>query len=385
MKSRLQLQLWLLSSLLVLGLAGGCTAKPDDYTASFNHRFNSLVKPYTFNYADWEFKTLYRHLKQTSQPDETTSDSEPDIVNRFFASTPASQDPALKARVENILACQISQVLAEEGIYNPFMNLRFTFPPVYFKLEKPPYILVVSPRDKIERLRDVTLKQDLSLKQMEDLEFGIEHLNVSALVIPIGGLGATFPSFVSENSDLNYTLATASEEWLHQYLAFKPLGFRYVLELLRIKPDADITSLNETVTGLAAKELGDLVYAKFYAQYRNEPEKPADLATFDYDAALRETRLTVDAYLASGQVAQAESYMEERRQLINDHGYLMRRLNQAYFAFYGSYTYQPASVDPLGDQVRALRRQSPNLKAFLQTVSGLSSRQELTGSLKNNP
>jgi len=385
MKSRLQLQLWLLSSLLVLGLAGGCTAKPDDSTASFNHRLNSLVKPYTFNYADWEFKTLYSHLKQTNRADDITSDSEPDIVIRFFASTPDSQDPALKARVENILASQISQVLAEEGIYNPFINLHFTFPPVYFKLEEPPYILVVSPRDKIERLRDVTLKQDLSLTKMEELESGIEQLNVSALVVPIGGLGATFPSFVSENSDLNYTLKTASEEWLHQYLTFKPLGFRYVLELLRIKPDADITSLNETVAGLAAKELGDLVYAKFYVQYMPKPEKPSDQAAFDYDAALRETRLTVDTYLASGQVAQAESYMEERRQLINDHGYLIRRLNQAYFAFYGSYTYRPASVDPLGDQVRALRQQSPNLKAFLQTVSGLSSRQELTGNLKNKP
>jgi len=379
------LQLWLLSSLLVLGLAGGCTAKPDDSTASFNHRLNSLVKPYTFNYADWEFKTLYSHLKQTNRADDITSDSEPDIVIRFFASTPDSQDPALKARVENILASQISQVLAEEGIYNPFINLHFTFPPVYFKLEEPPYILVVSPRDKIERLRDVTLKQDLSLTKMEELESGIEQLNVSALVVPIGGLGATFPSFVSENSDLNYTLKTASEEWLHQYLTFKPLGFRYVLELLRIKPDADITSLNETVAGLAAKELGDLVYAKFYVQYMPKPEKPSDQAAFDYDAALRETRLTVDTYLASGQVAQAESYMEERRQLINDHGYLIRRLNQAYFAFYGSYTYRPASVDPLGDQVRALRQQSPNLKAFLQTVSGLSSRQELTGNLKNKP
>lgn len=377
--------MWLLSSLLVLGLAGGCTAKPDDSTASFNHRLNSLVKPYTFNYADWEFKTLYSHLKQTNRADDITSDSEPDIVIRFFASTPDSQDPALKARVENILASQISQVLAEEGIYNPFINLHFTFPPVYFKLEEPPYILVVSPRDKIERLRDVTLKQDLSLTKMEELESGIEQLNVSALVVPIGGLGATFPSFVSENSDLNYTLKTASEEWLHQYLTFKPLGFRYVLELLRIKPDADITSLNETVAGLAAKELGDLVYAKFYVQYMPKPEKPSDQAAFDYDAALRETRLTVDTYLASGQVAQAESYMEERRQLINDHGYLIRRLNQAYFAFYGSYTYRPASVDPLGDQVRALRQQSPNLKAFLQTVSGLSSRQELTGNLKNKP
>ena len=363
-------------------LAGGCAVKPADAPATFNRRFESLVKPYTFNYTAWEFKTLSHELKQDRQVSEKTSASDSAAVVRFFSGNPDNQAQSVKDSVENILARQISQVLADEGIYNPFLKTHFTFPPVNFKLEKPPYVLIISPRDKIERMRDATLKQDISLDQMEKLESKLEQLNVSALVIPIGGLGATYPSFVMENSDLKYTIDTAAEEWLHQYLAFKPLGFRYVLDLLNIKPDADIDSINETVAGLASEELGDLVYARFYAQYPQEQEKPADPAAFDFNAAMRQTRLTVDAYLASGQIEQAENYMEERRQFINAHGYSIRKLNQAYFAFYGSYTYSPTSVDPLGDQVRTLRKQSSSLKDFLETASGLTSRQELTDVLK---
>jgi hypothetical protein len=384
MKTPVCIRLWLALSLIIIILTGGCAAKSVSAADDFNRRFEPLVKPYTFNYASWEFKTLCNELRQVGNSGVKRDASDAAAIISFFSADPANQDQIIKDRVENILAYQIGQTLADEGIYNPFIKLHITFPPVNFKLEKPPYILIVSPRDKIERIRDVTLKQDISLEQREKLESEVEKLDVSALATPIGGLGAAYPSFVEENSDLKYTIDTASEEWLHQYLFFKPLGFRYVLDILRIKPDADMDSINETVAGVAGKEIGDLVYARYYAQYPLEQEKPVNPATFDFNAAMRETRLTVDAYLAAGQIALAESYMEERRQFINTHGYSIRKLNQAYFAFYGSYAYSPTSVDPLGDQVKALRQQSSSLKGFLQTASGLTSRQELTDILKNN-
>lgn len=382
MKSPKLIRLWLALSLIMVVLAGGCTATPTDAPASFNRRFGSLVRPYTFNYAAWEFKTLYNELIQETPASEKTVTTDSAVVFSFFSADPVNQDQTLKDQVENILALQISQVLADNDIYNPFFNSHFIFPPVNFKLETPPNILIISPRNKIERTRDVTLKQEISEDQMENLESEIGKLNVSALVTPIGGLGATYPSFVELNSDLKYTINTATEEWLHQYLAFKPLGFRYVLDLLRIKPNTDIASINETVAGLAAQEIGGLVYSRFYAQFPSKPEQKPDPAAFDFNAAMRETRLTVDSYLASGKIDQAESYMEQRRQFINAHGYGIRKINQAYFAFYGSYTYSPTSVDPLGEQVRTLRQQSPSLKDFLKSASGLTSRQELTDILK---
>jgi hypothetical protein len=73
--------------------------------------------------------------------------------------------------------------------------------------------------------------------------------------------------------------------------------------------------------------------------------------------------------------------MEEQRQVLVSHGYNLRRLNQAYFAFYGNYAYSGTSIDPLGDQARQLRQNSPSLLAYLMTASGFTSRQDLQSSL----
>ena len=51
--------------------------------------------------------------------------------------------------------------------------------------------------------------------------------------------------------------------------------------------------------------------------------------------------------------------MEQRRQLFVENGYYIRKLNQAYFAFYGAYADVPggaAGEDPVGPAVRALPR-----------------------------
>jgi hypothetical protein len=203
--------------------------------------------------------------------------------------------------------------------------------------------------------------------------------------VQIGGLAATYPSFVMNDADLRFTIDTAIEEWTHQYLAFKPLGFNYVLDLLGISHNAEIPTINETVTGIASQELGAMVYDRFYSQYQTgetaQESSPAD-AGFDFNAAMRNIRKTVDSYLAQGQVDQAEKYMEEQRQFLATKGYYIRKLNQAYFAFYGSYAYGPTSVDPIGEQVRQLRKQSPSLKDFLDTAATFKSSQDLKDALK---
>jgi hypothetical protein len=94
---------------------------------------------------------------------------------------------------------------------------------------------------------------------------------------------------------------------------------------------------------------------------------------------MRETRVTVDGLLQQGQVSQAESYMEERRRMFVEHGYAIRRLNQAYFAFYGAYADQPGErgEDPVGPAVEQLRALSPTLGAFLRLAAEMSSFAEL--------
>ena len=61
----------------------------------------------------------------------------------------------LAATLERIIEQQIRDTLTELGIFNPadkYLRLRISFPPVNFKLEKPPYLLVISPRDRIESI-----------------------------------------------------------------------------------------------------------------------------------------------------------------------------------------------------------------------------------------
>jgi hypothetical protein len=84
------------------------------------------------------------------------------------------------------------------------------------------------------------------------------------------------------------------------------------------------------------------------------------------------TRLNTDRLLAADKIKQAEFYMELRRRFFWDNGYHLRKLNQAYFAFYGAYADQPggaAGEDPVGAAVRNLRAQSPTLADFLNRIS----------------
>jgi len=69
--------------------------------------------------------------------------------------------------------------------------------------------------------------------------------------------------------------------------------------------------------------------------------------------------------------------MESQREVLVSHGYSIRRLNQAYFAFHGTYATGPVSVDPLGGQLRDLRARSTDLRTFLLTVSAVGRDAEL--------
>ena len=111
------------------------------------------------------------------------------------------------------------------------------------------------------------------------------------------------------------------------------------------------------------------------AETVSEPEP--DPAAFDFDAAMRQTRLHVDDLLAEGKIDEAETYMDARRDYIEANGYYIRKLNQAYFAFHGRYAAAPTSVDPLGDQLRAYRARFDELSDFLAAVAVVRSRDEL--------
>ena len=97
---------------------------------------------------------------------------------------------------------------------------------------------------------------------------------------------------------------------------------------------------------------------------------------------MRETRIEVDHYLQNGQIEEAENYMKERWWFLALRGYRLRKLNQAYFAFYNMYGQSSVSISPIGDQVKEFRSNFLDTGSFVRAVSGVSSYAEFLNLLE---
>ena len=380
---------------------------------NFDARLSPVVGQYRFSIAGWEWQTLFQQAKQLLPGQQVQTDGGVSDVTQYFdavkriktlqseiAAANAKNDSGTSTRlsdelrtsqekqttraatVETIIRGQIRATLAGEGIYNPVGKGKVGFPPLIFKLEVLPSVLVISPRDRIESMRELVLKQNLALPQKESIEAGVDKLGVSSLVVGVGGMG-TYPSLVDGESSLQATIETAAHEWLHQYLAFTPLGFRYILDLTGVSRNYDIATMNESLAGMFGKEIGARVYEKYYLEYEDGTKQAPSSATgFDFNLEMREIRKAVDVYLARGEIEQAEAFMEQQRQALASKGYYIRKLNQAYFAFHGTYADSPAFLSPIGVELKELRTKSASLNEFLNTAAGMTSRQDLTQSLR---
>jgi hypothetical protein len=153
-----------------------------------------------------------------------------------------------------------------------------------------------------------------------------------------------------------------------------------------------LRTINETVASIVGKEIGAQVIARYYPESVPQPETAGEAArpgaedprAFDFRAEMAATRRQVDALLAAGEVKEAEAYMDARQAIFWAQGYPIRKLNQAYFAFYGAYADAPgeAGEDPIGPALLAMREASPTLRAFLDRIAVVSSFeqfQEVTG------
>ncbi|MFC1908660.1 hypothetical protein ACFLXD_02145 [Chloroflexota bacterium] len=381
-------------------LNGSCAFDRD-----FNSRLHTITKPYGFNIVKWELSAIAASFSRVNVEADNvaeyfstgnqiktmksnieainTGHSEGDLVSLEAELNEMRQhNLSLERAVEEVLEGKIREALAQQGIHNPinkYLKIKIGFPPVSFSLEDPPHLLVVSPRDKIESVRQIVLRQDITIEEMESIESDVDKSNVSSLVLELGGL-ASYPSLITNRGDLRFTLNAAIEEWLHQYLVFKPLGFRYMLNLAGIVRNYEIATMNETVAGIVSKEIGDIVYEKYYD--RNDAEVENKDSEFDFDREMREIRRAVDEYLSRGEIEAAEEFMEQKRQYLAQNRYHIRKLNQAYFAFHGAYADRPTSISPIGEELKQLRNQSNSLKDFLETVAAMNSRQDLADSVK---
>lgn len=286
----------------------------------------------------------------------------------------------LSPLVEAILQFQVASVMADEGIG----FLAQPLPPVLFHSSPLPKALIVSPRDSIRQEVNISLLADLGLEDITRLEENVSsYMNASALVVDVGGIGV-YPTMVQRSSNIEWTLDTIAHEWTHNYLTLHPLGWNY-------DTTAELRTMNETAASIVGKEISREVMRRYYADddtgENKTPKawlKRTAVNEFDFRQEMHKTRVRVDELLAQGKVEEAEEYMEQRRVVFVEHGYMIRKLNQAYFAFHGAYADMPggaAGEDPVGPAVRALREQAGSLALFLRRIAWMDSFADLQKAL----
>lgn len=276
---------------------------------------------------------------------------------------------------EAVVEGQVAAVLAEEG----YALAGQLVPPIAMRFSPAPMLLVISPRDTIRIDLGINLYA-MPVDERTVLEAQIDaQEDVSSLIVPIGGI-ALYPALVLETSDLRWAVETFAHEWFHHYLFMFPLGWSLDFA-------SESRLINETAANMFGKEIAQEVYARYYPEFvaAGPPAQSislqADPPAFDFGAAMNETRVTVDQLLAAGQVAEAEAYMAERQALFFENGYRIRKLNQAYFAFYGGYQVGGvpgiAGEDPIGPALRDIRAASRTLHDFSTAIRGITTRADL--------
>lgn len=296
---------------------------------------------------------------------------------------------ARQSLVEAILEGQVASVLVAEGFGIGGQLL----PPISMRFTQVPSFLVVSPRDRIVFEYGFALNP-LSPDAQAAVEARIEAAqdDVSTLVVPLGGV-ALYPAMILERASIPASLDTFAHEWLHHYLTAFPLGLQYEF-------GNETRIINETTAVLFGREVSQLVLARYYPDLVAYKTMTIGLTTlvqfgigdlltvqsaFDYGAEMNTTRVRVDALLQTGDVEGAEQYMEQRRQVFVANGYIIRRLNQAFFAFYGGYQSGAPGAggsDPTGEAIARLRARSATLHEWIITMRGITTREQLFAILR---
>lgn len=398
------LRLWVIV-LFVIIMLGGSTLPPGDEV----ERARAFTRPIEFDYVGWtidaigvklgqsalgtdrylsieeEREVVFDYLELIRRLQEIDSQltdiyADPNILDPDNASRAQrneldelrTQRSLIEPLAESIIQSQIESIITSLSLDTGGQPL----PPLLYHTTPPPGALIISPRDEIKQIANISIEPGLTVDEREELEDKVdESLDVSSLVVNIGGVGI-YPTMVMESTDLNWLTETVAHEWVHNYLTLRPLGINFMTS-------PELRTMNETTAAIAGKEIGRVVIEHYYLELVPPPPPPQPEISsiqleqesqpqFDFRAEMRETREITDQLLAEGKIETAEIYMELRRRFFWDKGYHIRKLNQAYFAFHGAYADEPggaAGEDPVGAAVRALRDQSPSLVEFLDQIS----------------
>ena len=407
---------------LILALLAGLWAAATPTPAGRREvRLGAIAGAQTFSLARWEARTIGAKVAEAVGPGPgagLTPDERERIFKDFFATADeanrlegeigeianqgsSAPDPRLadlerqlrelrakrekqSSLVERTIEEQVLDVLRQERLAL-FEVGTFFFPPVFTKLVDLPHVLVVSPRDRIEMKHQVTVRRAMTTAEIEALESAVDSdLNVSSLVVPIGGL-STYPTMIAATGPLDFVIGAVTHEWCHIYLIFRPLGLSY-------GKNPEATTINETVCSIMGEDAAAQVREQYYGAAKaprpwqatptpipTAPPRREEPQGFNANRDLRKVYVAVEERLKVKDVTGAEAIMEEGRTRLAENGFYLRKLNLAFFAFYGSYAEGPDDIrpDPIGENLRELRRRSPTLRDFMRTVSGVTTFDDL--------
>jgi len=408
---------WIVSLFLLLVLVLPLRGVTIDPTLQLEG-VRAASRPYEFDYVSWTVSALWNKVKgfslgaegylssaessslvldyldlrdEVHQLEEELKNviADPDIEDPAKTASQIREDLERKRTRRQDLAPFVQEVVQRQ-INVSLWDLGLTWggqavPPVLYQAEPDSYALIVSSREVIRQEFNVMLISDLTLDERIELENKVESEGqFSALVVGVGGVGL-YPAMFIETGNLQWMLEVISHEWTHNYLTRHPLGLNYF-------SSPELRTINETVAELSGAAIERAVLLRYYPEHmlpedRITAEEPDPEPTsmleelygkhpgrFDFRYEMRITRLTVDRMLRNGNVLEAEGYMEKRRQFFWEHGYRIRKLNQAYFAFHGSYAARPggaagAEENRLGQNLRALKSKMPTFASFIRKVA----------------
>lgn len=309
-------------------------------------------------------------------------ESDPALVGRARAEETRLRAlrAGIESSVERILEGRLTRVIKDAGLTRR-LGGDLVWPPADIEFQDPPAVLVRSPRDAIRKESESLLDGDLPAARVDAIERRAEaDGQTSALVVQVSGI-AMYPAIVPPEADYRAVLQDIAHEWTHHYLFFTPLGRRYYAS-------GKLTTLNETVADLVGRELGDLMFADYplvtgpsFVGAAGRPGLAAPPPQVDFTREMRDLRRQVESLLAAEKVDEAERAMAEKRDFLAANGYYIRRLNQAYFAFHGSYADSAGSIDPVGPKLDDLRRRSATLRQFIEAARTLTSEAALDAAL----
>lgn len=342
-------------------------------------RIRDAAGPVAFRLLDWETVHLGERLGRLWSGlvgDDRLGASDAATLRAYFERG-APRDrmrPTAEIAMEHAVADAYRQAGLDRAA--PLLADR-VFPPVLVALTPPPNVLVIAPRTELRVLESVVLNA-MDTAAQERLEDSADSTGVSSLVAPIGGL-ATYPSMVLDEDAPDRVLTSVAHEWLHQYLVFYPLGTGYWT-------NQETREINETTADMVGQEIGSQLVAGLDLAPTEAPvppsPEPSAAPPFDFRAFMRQTRLQTEQLLAAGQVEAAEAYMRARRDELRQHGYIIRKLNQAYFALYGSYGggFAASPANPIPDLLGQLRARSGSLGEFVIRVRSITTVEQLRAS-----